>query len=540
MEGARQKVGEVYVTPYGGDALREFQLHPAEVRVTERPDGILEVHDPAHFDEPFRIGDRSTFEHPTVDSFARLVWDHYAFHGSTRQLGTTEMFETKEGASRWSNLQHMLTTAALTAHFGGSPRQIMQAAVHDLAHMIRRHSTESLIQDRGLEDHHDQVLRSFVERTGFLSLLEQRSLVRDGVFTELDMPVDWVFDPSRIPQDFTNQPGREGFMEVDRFYNNSEQAFWGYGPAAARQIREDFIRIPDSPHGDHLVARSYDTAGELCIGQTRNRTENWNDRTHEVTRELFNIALRYAMTMTTEEAKEYNQYFPGDVLYGLEEDLQEQLLHMGEKDQAVFIGVMLKLARLLSEQQREVQAAYDKDKNVYAGPVFPDWIREGSTLFIPSTSQRIRVEGRQKHGAEYLILDMQPGKVRWLNVWVKLAGRDMERIEDAKPSVRQFREQQTRWCRDSYRAVIDLCHPKVDLSLADRKAIQKGVGTIQEAWHTQAQGHILTSGASVLDRPPMPDEVLQTRIQAHNERYREIGRLSFIQARIPKEATLAS
>lgn len=510
--------GEVYVTPHGGEGDYAEALHEAEMRVIAIAPGVIEVNDVLH-GKPYRFGDRSLVRDPVADDYVVASWEVLGHTSSVRQLTNTEKHETKQGTGRWSRAQHMLSAAALTALYGGTPVEIMQMATHDAAHRLGSHRTDDLLTKRGLENAHDDVLLDVMRRNGFLDALIVRGLCdENGVLKDQDgVSVETLYDLSCLPEGFINQPGKKCCLETERAqYIAQEGAIWIYGPTTMREALSHLYRIPDSAHGDHLVFDDVDAARTFEIAQVRCNTEHWADRCNDIIDELIMTADRSMFLSRHPELVDIVRYYPGDVLNGLEEDWQRWREELAEKEP--FVSALLKVATTLAAQQRNAHAGFDDSKNRYTGPVLPDWVTiQESLLAAPVRDEQKVVSGHSKKlKGTSIVIEMMPGKVRSINPWVKLPGQDMRRIEDLDPSLAEFRETQSQWTGDCYDAVIDLDHPALGLTRAEKGSIKKGLARIQEEWPL------------ALARPAMPDELYKQRLQKSAERYRDLGRLSVV------------
>lgn len=505
--------GTIYRTPNGGYDDRTVDVHPMEMQVVELPDRVLEVHDPL-FEAPYRIGDQSLITDPTADDYVVAHWEHHGLHGSTRQLSNTEVYETKTGTGRWSRMQHMLSSAAITAYFGGRPLEIMQMATHDSAHRKGSHRTDDLLDGRGPENSHDGALAAFLKRGGFVNRLQSEGLIDEaGYFKGIDAHIDQVIDLSHLPKGLINWPGKTGNLEAERLqYLLHELGIWVYDPETVREIMSHIYRDPDSPEGDQLLFDDPEAAALLTKGQIRCFTEHWSEKGNDITDELLATIDRFILTSNEEACSPYNDYFPGDALYTLEEDWQGLVDDMTTSQGKAFVAGMSKIVNALCRQQKNVHSDYDNSGNPYRGPVLPEWMTIQESLLRSSDHQQRTIHQKKKGiSTDLLILEMKQGKPRAIDPWVKLPGRDMRRVSDLVPSVREFRADQTRWCDETYDAIIDLTHSSLNLTPSEIRAIREGLEASHEKW------------PEALRRPAMPDELLERRIAHAGERYRRLG-----------------
>lgn len=505
----------VWVTPHGGESGTEPELHPAEMRITELPTGVLVVDDPIH-DQPYRIGDRSMITDAEADQYVQSVFKHLGLHFSTRQLSNTEAYSTKKGTGRWSRGQHMLSTAAATAMHGGTALEIMQMATHDIAHRLGSHRTDDLLTTRGLENAHDTALQQFFVRSGFLQSLRSRHRFgRTGSDPGQEgLSLDAIGDLSNLPQGHINWPGKTGYLEQERLqYLLQEAALWIFGPEKAREIRRHVHREPDSELGDHLVFDDADAAYALVQAQTRCYTEHWTDPLNDVIDEALMTADRGVMVSRAPQAAAERQFYPGDILYALEEDWQAVRNTVAEYDP--FVAAMLKIAGKLAEQQRDRHLEYQTGFNRYAGPDGPRWVTLQGTILQPSDrdEQRVVLAPSRRQRRDTLVFEMKPGKARAIDPLVRVSVGGLRRISQLRPDIVQYREQQSQWCGMLFDAVVNLSDVSLGLTNAERRSIEPGLERIHAEW------------PGALLRPHMSDAEFALRVNDANRRYRQIGRL---------------
>lgn len=507
-----------YVTPYENSQHGEAVLHPAEMKIIEHADGVIEVHDPL-FEAPYRFGDRSLVSDPTADEYVVATWRHHLVGMSTRQLSNTETFETKAGTGRWSRQQHMLSTAAMTALDHGTPLEIMQMVTHDAGHIVGSHQADDLLMARGHENAHDGRLLTLARRNSFIDRLLETGLIdAAGNFSNLDAHIDDVLDLSRTPNSHISWPGTTGCLEQERKqYLGHEGAIWGFGAATMREALTHLRRLPDTPHGDHLVFDDVDAAIIYSVSQIRCVSEHWEEPPNDIIDELLITAHRRMFTSHDPAMRDINRYHVADAMNVLEEDWLQLRQDLADRDP--FMAVMLKLATRLAAQQRDVHAALDAYQNSYTGPILPDWLTLQQSILPPEGCAQRIVHGRAKNIAgNTIVLEMQPGKMRTLNPWVTVPGQDMRRLETVAPWLTGFRQERTRWCGKPYDALIDLDHPALAVTKVEKRALKRGLQRILAAW------------PAVLERPDMPDDMLAEQVRQAGITYREIGRLGTMTA----------
>lgn len=509
----------VFVTPRGDTLDKAPGLAEHEMVVIERPNGSIEVHDPL-FEAPYAFGDGSTLSDPIADRYILAHWQHHhGLHGSTRQLSNTERHETKRGTGRWTRGQHMLSAAAITLHFGGSPLQVMQMASHDTGHRRSSHRVDDLLAGRGSENHHDLSQAEFMRRNGFIERLAEAGVIdQDDYVAGTNTHISEVVHLQNLPEGLINWPGKSGNLEAERLqYLLHELGIWVYGMNTSRAILDHIYRDPDSPQGDQLIFDDPEAAALLTKGQIRCFSEHWSETGNDLVDELLIAVDKYLLTSRDEAFTEYNQYYPGDTLYTLEEDWLAAVDNAHTGQAKAFVSGFSKIINALCTHQQEVHDNYDNSHNLYKGPALPDWITIQQSLYRSSDHRQRtmyqRVKGMQ---TEYLVLEMQQGKVRAIDPWVKLPGKDLQRVSALVPSVATFREMQTRWCQENYDAIINLAHPSLMLSPVERKAMREGLAASESSW------------PEALARPEMPDEVLKKRLAHSTERYRQIGSLAAV------------
>jgi hypothetical protein len=504
----------IHVTPNGDIDSSRPQLHPAEMRVVELDDHVIEVHDVLHA-KPYRFGDRSLVTDSVADDYVVANWQHFGHLGSIRQLTNTETYETKPGTGRWSRAQHMLASAALTAMHGGSPLEIMQMASHDNGHRIGSHRTDDLVAGRGGESAHDSDLSSFMMRSGFIAALQQRGVVDpEGNFVnDGGAHISDVINLEGLPQGFINQPGYTRSLEIERAqYLAQEGAIWTYGPEAMREAVSHLHRVPDSVHGDHLVFDDVDAAIMFEKTQVRCFSEHWSEPVNDIIDELLMTCDKAILLSRHPDAGPYTGHAIGDVLYGNEEDWQELRLRVAEDIPVV--AILEKVARRLAAQQREAHAQIDGQSEHYEGPILSDWVSLQPTLVTSDTNPQRTITGRSRNlGGNNLVLEMQPGKTRAINPWVFDGHGTMRRLEDVVPEMADYREKQFQWSGKPYDAVINLDHPTLGFKSAELRLLTRSLNRLHVRW------------PSAFARPAMSDELLQHRLQSAKEVCRKLGQI---------------
>lgn len=488
---------------------KQYVPHPAEMLIAEQANGNLTVYDPL-LENPYRFGDRSLVRDPIADDFVVAHWQYHGIHGSTRQLSNTEPFETKVGTGRWSRMQHMLSAAALAAHFDGTPEQIMFMAIHDTGHRLGSHRTDDLLDGRGHENAHDKSLATLFQRNGFMT-----HLIQTGLLDEQTMQFGNGVSYEAIVQgpqtrSFINQPSATGLLENERLqYILHEGSIWIESPSVYRQALQHVQRYPDSPEGDVLVFNDIDAAEVTAIAQTRCFSEHWSDAVNDIVDELLSsVGIR----LLNDDRAGLMQYSPADTMYILEEDW-EHYYHQGSNEGTQhFIASMLKIINPLTALQRRAHAQFNSHHNRYNGPILPDWLSIIPTL--DRTAGHRQRTTHHKHAQtrqNQLVLQMAPGKKRFINPLVKLPHRDFVRLENARPSIKAYREQQTQWTGSSYDAIIDLDHPALALTASDKQIISRVLNQQD------------TKISDMLQRPPMPTDAFTHQFQAAAARYRQLG-----------------
>ncbi len=507
-------------TPRGAEPSAE-PSQPYEMVVTEHQAAgkatRLDIADPL-FDEPYTIGDSSIIE-PAVEEVLLTYWQHNVRQMSTRQLSNTAPFTTKTGTDTWSRMQHELSTAVITARFGGSAQQVLEAGTHDAAHRKSSHLVDDLLGPRGKEDAHEGV-GEYLRSTGFAAKLKQQGILdEEERFVRLGgLPFSAMCGYQGKAPSFTNQSGRLGHMEAERLqYIGQEAAIWIYPLQLVREAMGHAVRDQHKEHGDHVVFDDVDAARLFTKAQIRCHTEHWNDPINDVIDELVMTLDRRLLTDWNHIhtiGEEYLRYYPGDVLHVAEEDHYAKYLALAEKD--AFTSAILKIALKLAEQQRNVHAAYEKDDD-YQGPQLPAWLnlQEAYELGIESRESQML---HKVSGSSQLVAEMLPGKHRYIDPFVLIQRGVWKRLSDVTPDVEQYRVSQTKYTqKTAYDVVIDFTHPALDLTPAEKRALAPGFKKIQEAW------------PKALKRPAMPDELLAKQVAIASANTRRRGRLILAQ-----------
>jgi hypothetical protein len=491
-----------------------MQIHPAEMLVTEHPSGILEVNDPL-FEEPYRIGDRSLIEDPVTDDFVCTVWDYYGIHMSTRQLHRTERDETYPGSGRWNRMHHTFGAVAITAHYGGTPQQLAEMAVHDLGHRIGSHRYEHVIDNRIADNDHEAGLPAFFRRSGFVDALVDRGLCDEAGVLKNGMALEELAHSEHNETGITNWPSKTGYPETERLnYILTEKAIWQSSPAEARHILQRVQRDPDSPYGDQLVFSDFDAAVAYTKAQMRCRTENWTEPVTQVSEELMVTMMRYALTLDTPEMESYSLYHPGDSLRALEEDWQTALVGQAHTNAGVR-GIMKVFDKLTDWRRRNARDVPVEDYCKY-GPLAPDWLTITRSLTAHSKQY---VRGIQRPGGRYVVINVQPSKPRPTNPLVGAVGGPQDRLLSLDPDLKRYLEQKAFWCENSFDAVIDISSGKLGLSRIEQQGFMRAIsGEARHAWQ------------AALKRPLMSQEVLTQRITEAGQRCRRLGAVSVAQA----------
>ena len=502
-------------TPRGFEPSAEpLQPYETVISETRHADTVqLTIADPL-FEQPYTIGDGSVME-PAVEEVVLAYWQHNARQLSTRQLTNTQPFTTKTGTDTWSRLPHELSTAVITARFGGSQQQILEAATHDAAHRKSSHLVDDLLGPRGLENAHEGV-DDYLRRTGFVAKLQQKGILDEQErFVRLNgLPFAAMCGYADKAPSFTNQSGKLGHMEAERLqYIGQEAAIWIYPLELVREAMGHAVRRSHKEHGDHVVFDDVDAARLFTKAQIRCHTEHWNDPVNDVIDELVMTLDRRLLTSRNHIhmiGEEYLDYHPGDVLHVAEEDHYAKYLALAEKD--AFTSAILKITLKLAEQQRDVHASYEKDDD-YKGPILPAWLQFPDALTLGTESR----ESQMLHkipGTSKLVAEMMPGKDRFIDPFV-VSGRGLwRRLSDVTPDIETYREQQKRHVRTTaYDVVINAGHLALDLKSAEKHALLPGFKAIQENW------------PKALKRPPMPDELLAKQVAEAGAATRRRGAL---------------
>jgi len=387
----------------------------------------------------------------------------------------------------------------------------MAMAVHDDGHRIGSHKTDDMLIGRGKEDAHDEDLASFMMRSGFPERLMQAGLIDEHYsFIKLeDLSLHDLMHRSEHENDMTNWPSKSGYLEVERLqYLLHEFGIWVYDMPTAREILSHVERDRDSPLGDHLVFTDQDASVATKKGQIRCQTEHWLEPMNEAVDEFSNTMWRYGLICGDPALARYAAYYPGDTLYTLEEDWQKALMNLGHRHEA-FISGFNKICEKLCDLQRRAHAEIDGHHTTYERPAVPDWL---------SIHERMPIRGDVRQGVSFkkigdtaLLLEIEQAKIRVSDPLVKLPGKGLQRVSQLRPDVEAFQERQGRWSGRAYSAEINLTHPRLGLTTAERKAMRKGLAEIKAKW------------PDALKRPKMSPEIFRQRIDQARTRYRKIG-----------------
>lgn len=502
--GSDRPISEGFRTPGWGQACADH-----EVVVWELAENLIEVRDPL-CEQPYRIGDSSLITDPTAEAIVLANWRYNARNASTRQLTNTEPFTTKTGTDRWSRMGHELSVAAMTAGFGGSPTEIIEAAVHDEGHRVASHRTDDLLAGRGAENAHDKSLVTYFQRNGFMQYLESKGLVdQAGVVPAYGLKLVEIIehDEQLLPRSFVNQPGSTGSLEVERLQYIAEEAcIWIYEPKLVREGLSHALRAEHPQYGEHIVFDDVEAARLFQVAQTRCLSEHWAEPLNDVVDELLMTIDRRVLTSTKLFKDEPTvQYYPGDVLYTSQEDWEAKYANLASHD--AFTAGIIKIATGLARQQRAVHAGLQND-NSYRGPMYPSWMSAQTLLHVTNVDQGITA--RSKH---YLLAEMRAGKNRSIDPWVVQANGDWQRLSTLVPETVTYRQKQTGWTTgDAYVGIIDYDHPALKLTPAERKALAPGLRRIRENW------------PAALARPLMPNELLTEQVTLASLRTRQRAR----------------
>ena len=486
---------EFQITPFRDDSFAVVDLD-RETYSRDLGDGIIEVSDPLI--SPFRIGDRSTFRDPTVDDFICAYVGFFGVVGSIRQLACIEAYEVKEGAGRWSRLQHEVVTAAMTAEMGGTPLEVMQMAIHDTGHLIGSHRTEPWIP----EYDHEGAVGEIFRRSGFVKELKTRGIIDNaGGMRGLNVAVDDITNLADLPDGFIHRPKTTGDLEVEGVqYVLRESGIWALDPSEAREIYCNVIRIQDSPEGDRIAFASEEAARLFTRLQIRCRTESWNEPVHVAIAMM--LGLRDALVLTAGE-DEY-RYSPSDHLYSPEELWEDGVTSISERDPAV--SGLTKILKVLAGQQRIVHLEIN-DRRPYDGPMLPKWMRmksvdnsQDAVSFSPSGELSIK---------------MPSPKTRRVDPLVRTP-KGLVKISNIDSSIEEFRQRQSRFMAAPVEMVVDTSDSRLGLTKTERKAIETSLSAIFGRW------------PDALKREPMPDSDFEAQIRCANKAYRKLGRVCLL------------
>lgn len=535
MKGRSTASGEVitYVTPHGGLPGEPLAFDPErEVQITHLTGpNVYSVDDPL-FADPYRIGDRSTLNHPAVDGYAKAALEYFGIglHGSVRHLVNREQEETIQGLGRWASMQHAISAGMVAQVFGCNPVEVMYHFTHDIGKGPGGHPFESAVAPRDQEDVHDRERLSFAKRSGFIAHLMRCGVIDEKKnFIHLDgVTITDVLDKKAIDAregTIINWPSSTGNLEPERVqYILQEGVSRGaISPVLAREIAAAIYRDPYSPEGDQLIFKrgTEDLAEELWRLQLRWYTENWQEPVGEAIDELKLAQFRFMMTYPDPALRSYQRHYVMDEIRMLEEDLMEITDSAQTSTAKAFNSAIKKITLSIAKHQRDVHAGYGTYSNLYPGPILPAWMEVREPLLRSTDHKQRTVHNYDKqHNGEYLLLEMQLGKVRTIDPWVDTP-EGLKRITQRRPYLKELRQQQSRWCNTNYDIYIDLSHPRLGLTRAERAGLRDGLAYGEANW-TEA-----------LCRAPMPGELLTQRVQAASARYRKIGRLSSYDLAVP-------
>jgi hypothetical protein len=501
----------VHITPDGsGRGVDPAQLfRPDEFHVVERPDGILEVHDPL-FAEPYSFGDRSLVPDPVIDDLVLAACRHFDMQGSVRQLTNTEQWASQEGISRWSRIQHMLSAAAITAKFGGRADEVGAMAIHDVGHRVGSHNAEAMLDDRHAKKQnlHDQDMLGFLKRSGFTARLVKQGLLSENGILANGVPLARLTETDA--KTFINWPSGTKSLEVERLqYIEHEMTIWQHPAEVVRAMHGHIRREPQSEHGDHLVIDDIDAAYMLGTGQVDCYAGDWADPVKRLGDALSMVLFRHSLVSKYKGMEEFQKHSPADVLYTTEEKWQEGLTALRESDPAVS-GLFKTLIKLHETRRRVFEARDGKEAD--AEPVWPSWVQS----FRSGRADGILVRHSSGHQGPLIIAELGPTKKRQIDPWVQSPGERMKRLSKYRPDFLDYRERRTRWL-GAYDHVIALSSRRLGLTPQELKGLSADLGQRGRNKWQQA-----------LRRPPMSPEQFAAYIQAGANDYRRRG--TFVRA----------
>ncbi|MCA9330892.1 hypothetical protein KC957_02495, partial [Candidatus Saccharibacteria bacterium] len=290
---------------------RESQVQAAETRLDVDPTGIISVHGPL-YDQPYHIGDGSTFADPRTDKFLQVAIFHQFHHFTTRQLSLVEEFETRPGTSRFVRLGGLLDVAKMLNDLGGTFEQIVQAVVSDFAHPAGSHLRgDFMVGDYIDQDTHDGDLWSYIVRSGFKLALEDAELLdNDGYLAGSPIRLETLADP-RTPRhhDIVECPRPDG--NVDRNQFTLHEGAVTHSLDDLREARAAILRV-ETKDGERMAMNSPDAARLLYILGVRHQSESWAEPLHRLVEELVLLPDRYAFSMQSGPIQPMSDWYPVD------------------------------------------------------------------------------------------------------------------------------------------------------------------------------------------------------------------------------------
>lgn len=474
-----------YRTPVIGE-LDSYSAAETILHVSD--DDIIAVESPLYQD-PYRIGDGSSFKDPRVESFLFHSVQHQIHHLDIRQLSLPEHIETRPGAGRYSRLGGVLDSAKILADMGATYEQIAQTLISDFAHPVGSHLRGDFLGgDYAQQETHDSDLWDFLKGSGYVSYLIKNGVLDEqnylsGSYTTLFNLAD-PRNPRRY--DITECPRPD--PNADRIEFTLHEGVLIHDPKEVQKVLDHVMRI-ETADGERMAFTDVDAARLVFTLAVRHQSEHWAEPMHRFQEELLLFIDRHAAVDSSPIFAEYQQYRPTDYAYTAEHLYYERLDYFAGLDP--LIACTLGLAKQMSNHQRQLDF-HGYDDHAYDGPVLPNGVvideHEYKTNLISVSGDEIWVR-------------LKAPKYRGPIDGMVVTKNGLKRVSEMVPELLDYESSRKRWLGS---LLIRMTLPKPVI-----QEFARSVVAIKKTWgapEANRQTH------SPLYRPRMPYDELEINI----------------------------
>lgn len=423
-----------------------------------------------------------TFEHPIFYELACAM--AVRRHQLIEQLTLPWQYATIPGTTSFVRWEHIWGCAIfaykMARRHGLSEHDALVIALivlfADLGHSTGSHLGDWMKQGtQGGENHHDLILRAYLERTGVCDILRKYGLDPDDIINPRVVPA-WA--ECKSPALCTDR--------VD--YGVRETKRWMRHPLIQGLSLDSF-----AIHGNQLVMVSPEEAKVFGRAFMMLSWEHWSAVIHHLVEMLFMERTRRILTLGIGWDSSWLTYHPHDLLYCSD---AEQMMNLGERDLygQTLDGIMRDISsyertRAWPGRSRRTEAFLAGDTDTGWDPYLDHHPGVEIRPARPSETEGLRVNQRG------LVVVMRPFKLRQVDPPLLLGGQTVPLSQSGlDPAYAGLLKQHRQAMSRSYTATILLNYEA-------RRVIARGLAQTQETW------------PSLLTRPHMDNAALQQHLQ---------------------------